>query len=152
MDETSIKVQGQWYSLYRAVEKTGPTMDFLLTEPRDEAAALRFLPEVIRRPGVPETITIEGREANAAAMCRYQREHGPARMIRQVKYLHTMVAQDHRGVKRVTRPRLGFKACEAGQDTLVGIALMHRMKKKQRLVEAGAEGHTAAAQFHALAA
>jgi putative transposase len=60
MDETYIKVQGEWRYLYRAVDKHGQTIDFLLTEERDEQAAKRFLTKVIRRHGVPEKITIEG--------------------------------------------------------------------------------------------
>ena len=63
-----------------------------------------------------------------------------------------MVEQDHRAVKRVTRPMLGFKSFEAAQDTLVGIELMHMIKKRQMKVEAGAEGFTAAEQFYSLAA
>ena len=62
------------------------------------------------------------------------------------------IEQDHRGVKRVTRPMLGFKSFAAAQDTLVGIELMHMIKKKQLMVEAGDEGLTAAEQFYALAA
>jgi putative transposase len=68
MDETSMKVQGQWRSLDRAVFVDGATIDFLLTEPRDTEAALRFLQKAIRRNGVPETITIDGSDANAAAI------------------------------------------------------------------------------------
>ena len=64
---------------------------------------------------------------------------------------HT-IEQDHRGVKRVTRPMLGFKAFDAAQDTLVGIELMHMIKKRQMVVEAGDEGLTAAELFYSLAA
>ena len=152
MDETYIKVKGQWYYLYRAVDKHGQTIDFLLTEHRDTAAALRFLKKAIRRNGLPETITIDGSDANAAAIKRSNEEHGTAIAIRQVKYLNNVVEQDHRGVKRVTRPMLGFKSFEAAQDTLVGIELMHMIKKRQLRVEAGDEGRTAAALFDSLAA
>ena len=152
MDETSIKVKGQWYYLSRAVDKTGQTMDFLLTEHRDEAAARRFLKKAIRLHGVPEKITIDGSEANAAAIRSYPREHGAAILIRPVKYLNNIVEQDHRGVKRVTRPMLGFKSFEAAQDTLVGIERMHMIKKRQRRGEAGDEGRTAAELFYSLAA
>ena len=62
---------------------------------------------------------------------RYNEEHGTAIDIRQVKYLNNMVEQDHRGVKRVTRPMLGFKSFDAAQDTLVGIELMHMIRKRQ---------------------
>jgi transposase-like protein len=63
-----------------------------------------------------------------------------------------VVEQDHRAVKRVTRPMLGFKAFDAAQDTLVGIELMHMIKKRQMVVEAGGEGRTAAELFYSLAA
>ena len=152
MDETYMKVKGQWYYLYRAVDKTGQTMDFLLTEQRDEQAAKRFLTKAIRRHGVPEKITIDGSAANQAAIKSYNAEHGTAIAIRKIKYLNNIVEQDHRGVKRVTRPMLGFKSFDAAQETLVGIELMHMIKKKQMMVEAGDEGLTAAEQFYALAA
>jgi putative transposase len=152
MDETYIKVKGQWYYLYRAVDKYGQTIDFLLTEHRDTEAALRFLKKAIRRNGVPETITIDGSEANEAVIKRYNAEHGTTIIIRQVKSLNNIVEQDHRAVKRLARPMLGFKAFDAAQDTLVGIELMHMLKKRQLMREAGDEGLTAAEQFYSLAA
>ena len=151
MDETYIRVKGEWRYVYRAVDKTGQTIDFLLTKHRDTEAALRFLTQAIHRHGIPATITIDGSEANEAAIKRYNEEHGTAIIIRQVKYLNNMVEQDHRGVKRVTRPMLGFKSFEAARATLVGIELMHMLKKRQLMVEAGDEGLTAVAQFYALA-
>ena len=121
MDETYIRVKGQWRYLYRAVDKHGQTIDFLLTEHRDKEAALRFLKKAIRRNGVPETITIDGSDANEAAIKSYNEEHGTTIAIRQVKYLNNIVEQDHRAVKRVTRPMLGFKSFDgspghAGRD------------------------------------
>ena len=104
MDETSITVKGQWRYLYRAVEKQGQTMDFLLTEHRDKEAALRLLKKAIRRHGVPEKMTIDGSDANEAAMKSDHEEHGTPIIIRQGKYLNNIVEQDHRPVKRVTRP------------------------------------------------
>jgi putative transposase len=145
-------VKGEWRYLYRAVDKHGQTIDFLLTEHRDTEAALRFLKKAIRRNGLPEIITIDGSDANEAAIKRYNEAHGTAIAIRQVKYLNNIVEQDHRGVKRITRPMLGFKSFEAAQDTLVGIELMHMIKKKQLIVGTGDEGLTAAEQFYALAA
>ena len=152
IDETYITVKGVWRYLYRAVDKYGETIDFLLTEQRDKEAALRFLKKAIRRNGLPETITIDGSDANEAAIKSYNEAHGTAIIIRQVKYLNNIVEQDHRGVKRVTRPMLGFKSFEAAQDTLVGIELMHMIKKKQMILEAGDEGLTAAELFYSLAA
>ena len=76
--------------LYRVVDKHGRTIDFLLTEHRDKEAALRFLKKAIRRNGLPETITIDGSDANEAAIKSYNEEHGTAIAIRQVKYVRIM--------------------------------------------------------------
>src|ERR1043166_1041172 len=152
LDETYIKVKGQWRYLYRAVDKYSQTIDFLLTEHRDKDAALRFLKQATRRNGVPETITIDGSDTNAAAIKCYNEEHGTTIVIRQVKYLNNVVEQDHRGIKRITRPMLGFKSFEAAQSTLAGIELIHMIKKKQRVVEAGDEGRTETEQFYSLPA
>jgi putative transposase len=152
LDETYIKVKGAWNYLYRAVDKYGKTIDFLLTEQRDEQAAKKFLIKAIRRHGgVPETITIDGSAANEAAIKSYNEEHGTAIVIRKTKYLNNIIEQDHRAVKRMTRPRLGFKAFDAAQSTLTGIELIHMLRKGQ-LAGGSEAGLTAAEQFYALAA
>ena len=101
---------------------------------------------------MPEKITIDGSEANEAAIKRYNEAHGTSIELRQITYLNNMVEQDHRGVKRVTRPMLGFKSFAAAQDTLTGIELMHMLKTRQLVVEEGDEGLTAAELFYSLAA
>jgi putative transposase len=151
MDETYIKIKGVWRYLYRAVDKQGQTIDFLLTEQRDEEAALRFLKKAIRRHGVPEKITIDGSAANEAAIKSYNEAHGTAIDIRKIKYLNNIVEQDHRGVKRITRPMLGFKSFHAAQCTLTGVELLHMLRKGQ-LAGGVEQGLTAAEQFYALAA
>src|SRR5256885_1962529 len=90
MDETYIKLKGHWYYLYRAVDKTGQSMDFLLTEQRDEQAAKRFLTKAIRRHGVPEKSTIDGSAANEAVIKNYNAAHGTAIAIRKIKYLNNI--------------------------------------------------------------
>jgi putative transposase len=152
MDETYLTVKGEWRYLYRAVDKQGQTIDFLLTEQRDQEAARRFLTKAIHRHGVPEKITIDGREANEAAIRCDNQEHGTSIEIRQLKYLNNMVEQDQRAVKRITRPMLGFKSFAAAHATLVGIELVHMLKKRQLVIEEGSEGRTAAEPFYALAA
>ena len=141
MDETYIRVKGKRCYLYWAVDKHGQTIDFLLTGQRDQEAALRFLTKAIRRHGVPEKMTIDGSDANEAAIKRYNEAHGTAIEIRQIKYLNNLVEQDHRAVKRITHPMLGFKSFAAAQNTLVGIELMHMNKKRQMGGEEGEEGH-----------
>jgi putative transposase len=127
LDETYIRVRGHWRYLYRAVDKAGHTIDFLLTEQRDERAALRFLTKAIRCHHMPHVITIDGSRANAAAITSYNAEHDAAIEIRQVRYLNNIVEQDHRAVKRVVRPILGFKSMETAQRTLAGIEVMQVM-------------------------
>ena len=95
---------------------------------------------------------MDGSDANEAAIKSYNQEHGTTIAIRQVKYLHNIVEQDHRAVKRITRPMLGFKSFTADQDTLVGIELMQMIKKRQLVLEEGDEGRTAAELFYSLAA
>ena len=108
--------------------------------------------KAIQRHSISETITVAGSEANAAAIRRYNADHGTVISIRQMKYLYNIIEQDHRGVKRVTHPMLGCKLFAAAQATLVGIALMHMLKKRQLVIEEGAESLTPADQFYALAA
>ncbi len=152
LDETYIRVKGQWRYRYRAVDKYGQTIDFLLTEHRDKGAALRFVKKALRHNGVPETITMDGSGANEAAIKSDNEEHGTIMKIRQIQYFNNVVAQDHRAIKHVTRPMLGFKAFEATQATLTGIELMHMIKQKQMVIEARDEGLTAAELFYSLAA
>ncbi len=151
LDETYIRVKGKWVYLYRAVDKLGQTIDFLLTEKRDQKAAKRFLNKAISRNGTPEKINIDKSGANAAAIVSYNAEHGTTITIRKCKYLNNIVEQDHRGVKRLTRPMLGFKSFDAAQNTLAGIELLRMIKKKQMETEVGEESLTAAEQFYALA-
>ncbi len=140
-----------WVYLYRAVDTTGQTIDFLLTERRDRQAAKRFLTKAIRRNGTPEKINIDKSGANAVAIVSYNAEHGTQIHIRKSKYLNNIVEQDHRGPKRITRPMLGFKSFDAAQSTLPGIELM-RMIKKGQMAGNEVEGLSAAQQFYALAA
>jgi len=100
-----MPVQGAWRSLDRAVAPHGQPLAWLLPEHRAPEAALQLRTPAIRRNGLPETITREGRDAKAAASKRAHEEHGPAIAIRQVQYVQNVGAQEHRGVKRVTRPR-----------------------------------------------
>jgi transposase-like protein len=108
--------------------------------------------KAIRRHGVPEKITIDGSAANKAAVESYNEEHGTTIIIRQRKYLTNIVEQDHRAVKRITRPMLGFQSFHTARRTLVGIELMHMIKKKQLEGSSEDQGHTAAELFYSLAA
>src|SRR6266481_5679255 len=108
MNSRAQKISGHY--LYRAVDKDGHTIDFLLTPTRDRDAAEAFLRKAIRTQGLPEKITIDKSGANTAAITHYNRTHKTAIIIRQSKYLNNIVEQDHRAVKRVVKPMLGFKS------------------------------------------
>ena len=151
LDETYVKIKGKWAYLYRAVDKDGHTIDFLLTPQRDKAAAEAFLRKAIRTQGLPEKITIDQSGSNTAAITRYNRMHKIAIIIRQSKYLNNIVEQDHRAVKRVVRPMLGFKSFWAARCTIAGIEVMHAIRKGQ-LETSSAKSQTPAEQFYALAA
>ena len=134
------------------MDTEGHTIDFSLTPYQDRDAAEAFLHKALRLQGLPEKITIDKSGSNTAAIKRYNETHETAIGIRHSQYLNHMVEQDHRAIKRVTRPRLGFKSFAAAQDTLTGIELMHMIKKRQLVVEEGDEGRTAAELFYSLAA
>jgi putative transposase len=151
MDETYIKIKGKWRYLYRAVDKGGQTIDFLLTAHRDKKAAVRFLTKAVRQHGLPEKVTIDKSGANTAALEALQEDTGAEIEIRQIKYLNTWVEQDHRAVKRIVRPMLGFKSFWSARRTLAGIELMHMLKKGQMLA-AGGQQLSAVEQFYSLAA
>ena len=97
-------------SINRAVDKAGQTIDFLLTPRRDRAAAETFLHKAMRAHGLPEKMTIDQSGSNTAAIHHYNQVHKTAIVMRQSKYLNNLVEQDHRAVKRLTHPRLGFKS------------------------------------------
>jgi len=109
MDETYVKVPGEWRYLYRAVHKEGNMVDFLLRARRNKAAALRYFEKSIQQNGVPETVTIDKGGANLAALHAVNAERDIPIKIRQVKYLNNVVERDHRAIKRIIRPMLGFK-------------------------------------------
>ena len=150
MDETYIKVKGTWKYLYRAVDKEGKTVDFLLTARRDKAAALRFFEKSMKTNGVPEKVTMDKSGANKAAMDEINARGDAPIIVRQVKYLNNIVEQDHRAIKRVTRPMLNFKSFRSAKNVLAGIELMHMIRKGQLLLEGGIE-MSFADQFYALA-
>jgi putative transposase len=104
VDETYISVKGQWKYWYRAVDKAGHTVDFLLTAKRDRKAAVRFLRRAIDQWGTPEKITIDKSGANTAAIESYNAAHEASIEPRQVKYLNNVLEQDHRTIKRLTWP------------------------------------------------
>jgi putative transposase len=150
MDETYIKVKGVWKYLYRAVDKQGKTIDFLLTAKRDASAARRFFDKAMRYSEIPGTVTMDKSGANKAALDQLKTERNIPIAIRQVKYLNNIVEQDHRAVKRITRPMLGFKSFQAAQAVLAGIELMHMIRKGQFTMN-GCNGMSFADQFYTLA-
>lgn len=150
MDETYIKVKGAWKYLYRAVDKEGKTVDFLLTAKRDKAAAMRFFAQALRDNDVPEKVTIDKSGANKAAIDQIIDDKKIPIAVRQVKYLNNIVEQDHRVVKRITKPMLGFQSFRSAKNVLADIELMHTIRKNQLNLK-GSDALSFAEQFYALA-
>ncbi|BCG04480.1 IS6 family transposase (plasmid) [Paraburkholderia sp. PGU19] len=131
VDETYVKVKGQWKFLYRAVDKAGNTVDFLLRAHRDKAAARRYFEKAIDENGEPETITVDRSGANLAALEALNADRPTPIRVRQNKYLNNIVEQDHRAIKRIVRPMMGFKNFRCARIILCGIETMHMIRKKQ---------------------
>lgn len=142
MDETYIRVKGRWTYLYRAVDRDGQTFDFMLSERRDLTATRRFFRRVIGSNGVPERVVIDKSGANLAGLQAVNvilKFTGSRRTIeiRQIKYLNNILAQDHRFIKQITRPIVGFKAFNSAAATIAGIEVAHMIRKGQ-IAENGA--------------
>ncbi|TWG90062.1 transposase-like protein [Mesorhizobium sp. J18] len=140
LDETYIKVRGQWMYLYRAIDSAGDTVEFWFSKHRDLPAAKRFMRKALARHGRPDRIVIDGSQTNREAIifCDAEsrlkdrsRRQLKAIRIRSSKYLNNRIEQDHRRIKRRVRPMMGFKAFSSAAITLAGIEMVHMMRKRQ---------------------
>jgi transposase-like protein len=132
-DETYIKVKGQWTYLYRAVDKQGRTVDFLLSERRDVAAAKRFFCKAREGHATPRVITLDAYAASHRASRELKSEGKIARrvQIRSSQYLNNVIEQDHRRIKQRVRPMLGFKQFGTATITIGSIELAEKIRKHQ---------------------
>lgn len=133
MDETYIKVGGKDRYLYRAVDKYGNSVDFLLTKRRMKGSAQKFLNKAIGNNGRPRLINIDKSGANSAGISTVNKRSLSVKKvkIRRVKYLNNIVEQDHRHVKRRIMITTGFKEFESAKRTLAGIEVINIIKKNQ---------------------
>jgi IS6 family transposase len=133
--ETYVKVKGSWIYLYRAVDSRGQTIDFLLSAKRDAEAAKRFFRKALAQPYTvnPRTITVGKNAAYPKATAAMKKDGELWRRSRllQVKYLNNIVEQDHRNVKRTTRPGLNFGSFWTARRTLAGYEAMAMMRTGQ---------------------
>ena len=86
MDETYIKIKGVWKYLYRAVDKAGKTVGFLLTAKRDKVAAMRFFEKAMRDNGTPEKVTLDKSGSNKAAINQIIEDQNLSIPVHQVKW------------------------------------------------------------------
>ena len=146
----AIEFKGLWMYLYRAVDKEGKTVDFLLTAMRDKAAAMRLFDNAMQINGIPEPAAMDKSGANKAAMDEINVRIEIPIIVRHVKYLNNIVEQDHRAVKRVTKRMLKFKSFQSAKCVLAGIELMRMIRKGQFKMQSCSE-MSFADQFYALA-
>ena len=157
VDETYIKIKKVWTYLYRAVDSTGNTLEFLLSPTRDAEAAKRFFCKVLHitadstsqvRPieeqlstsvhstittQTPRVITVDKNAAYPKAIADLKAAGmlPESVKLRQVKYLNNLIEQDHRFIKRLTKPGMGFFSFETAWRTLQGYGMMNMMRKGQ---------------------
>ena len=133
MDETYIRLNGKWVYLYRAVDKYGWTIDFLLRARRDGVAAKAFFRKAFKNNGMPEKVTVDKSGSNKCALDYFNAklEEKAQYEIRQIKYLNNIIEQDHRFVKKRTNPMLGFKNFHSAQATIKGIENIRMIQKGQ---------------------
>ncbi len=135
VDETYIKVKKQWKYLYRAVDSQGNTLDFLLSAKRDARAADRFLRKTLSasHTQMPRVINVDKNAAYPPAVddMKTAEQLPETTEFRQVKYLNNIVEQDHRFIKRLTKPGMGFASFNSARRTLRGIEAMNMIRKGQ---------------------
>ncbi len=135
VDETSVKIKTTWMYLYRAVDSAGNTLEFLLSPTRDAEAAQRFFSKTLAasHTSEPRVMTVDKNAAYPKAF-KDLKEEGiipDSCELRQVKYLNHIVEQDHRFIKRLVKPGLGFFSLESAWRTLQGNEVMNMMRKGQ---------------------
>jgi len=137
VDETYIKVKGEWLYQYRAVDSDGKTIEFLFSAKRDAAAAQAFFEKALGElhTVTPRVINVDQNAAYPKAVETIKtNQHLPSDCeLRQVKYLNNLIEQDHRFIKRRTRPGLGFFSFDTAQRTLAGYETMNMIRKGQML-------------------
>jgi transposase-like protein len=135
VDETYIRVRGKWHYLYRAVDKRGKTVDFLLRPDRGIAAAQAFFRKALATslPRWSRKITLDRHVPSHQALRLLRREDPKWKyvLVRSCPYLNDIVEQDHRAIKRRCASMLGFKSFGNAAITLAGIELAHRIHKRQ---------------------
>jgi len=133
MDETYVKVRGEWVYLYRAVDKAGKTVDFFLSRQRDINAAKAFLRQAMNGQRVPTKVTLDAYAASHRAVADWKGDGElPKRVVvRSSKYLNNLIEQDHRRIKQRLRPMLGLKSFQTADMVIRGIELAEKIKKGQ---------------------
>lgn len=135
VDETYIKVKGEDRYLYRAIDSAGNTLDFLLTAKRDAKAAKRFFRKLLKalHTQEPRVINVDKNAAYPKAINELrEKEELPEQVkLRQNKYLNNIVEQDHRAIKRLVKPGIGFKSFNTARRTLRGYEIMNMIRKGQ---------------------
>jgi transposase-like protein len=135
VDETYIKVKGEWLYLYRAVDSAGNTLEFMLSNNRDTLAAKRFFRKALGAPHVmtPRVINVDRNPAYPKAMDELKAEGQLPQgcQLRPVKYLNNLIEQDHRFIKRLVKAGLGFFSFLTAWRTLQGYETMHMIRKGQ---------------------
>jgi transposase, IS6 family len=134
VDETYVKVRGQWAYLYRAVDKLGNTIDFYLSPTRDTAAAKRFLGKALNSLKdweKPCVIKTDKAPTYVAALAELKQEDRclADTLHRQVKYLNNVIEADHGKLKQLIRPVRGFKALKTAYATIKGFEVMRALRK-----------------------
>jgi transposase-like protein len=146
VDETYIKVGKTCKYLYRAIDKGGQTIEFMLSAKRDVSAAKRFFKKLMRAEHrrLPFSISVDKNAAYPEAFSTSQAERIVPRdcKLRRVKYLNNVIEQDHRFVKKKVRASQCFKSFHTAERTLEGIEAVNMIRKGQvkRLSESDARG------------
>jgi transposase, IS6 family len=135
IDETYVKVGKEWKYLYRAVDSTGQTVEFMRSAKRDVSAAKRFFKKLMRADHrrLPFTIGTDKHASYPEAFAASIKEKVSPfdRKLRRVKYLNNIIEQDHRAIRRRWRAAQCYSSFHTAGRTLEGVEAMHMLRKGQ---------------------
>jgi transposase-like protein len=133
MEKNAVNVKGKWHYLYRAVDSNGDTIDFMLNPTRNKKSAKKFFKKALKSEHnqTPRVINVDKNIAYPPAI--YDLKNNcilPEEVkLRRVKYLNNIIEQDHRHIKRIISPMMGFNSVVSAAKTLLGIESMNMIRK-----------------------
>ena len=135
LDETYIKIKGKWHYLYRAIDKHGQTLDWMLSRYRNKKSAKRFFKKILKQPHVimPRVINVDKSPTFPPALkeCQNEASFNAETKLRPIKYLNNAMENDHKAIKSKSRYRQWYQTFETARRAIDLMESMRMIQKGQ---------------------